>query len=268
MPRSIDSRPNLFLNTARLYDLDVAGIAAHDLEFYRGYARRQQGDILELACGTGRVAIPLACSGYHVWGVDLSPEMLSVFREKTERLTAAERSRISLTQSGMEHFELNRSFPLIIVPFRGFQALTSEEAIAGCLSAIRRHLASSGLAIIDVFEPSGVTRHPDRGEQVDWVRELKETGQTVTRSRIGRSVNKREQLLYSDIVYYIRERDGEERTLVDHLALKYYFRYQMQYRLAAAGFKIVAEYGNYNKSAPGRGPEQIFVIKKAIRSAQ
>lgn len=264
MPRSIDSRPNLFLNTARLYDMDVAGMASHDLHFYRGYARRQQGEILELACGTGRVALPLARSGYRVWGLDLSPEMLTVFREKLERVTPAERDRIRLVQGGMEDFDLNRTFPLIIVPFRGFQALTTEEQIAGCLSAIRRHLASSGLAIIDVFEPGDIARQPERGERVDWVRELQDTEQTVTRTRVGRSVDTRQQILYSDIVYYISERGGEERTLVDNLALKYYFRYQMEYRLAAAGFEIVAEFGDYARGRPGGGPEQIFVVKKAI----
>jgi ubiquinone/menaquinone biosynthesis C-methylase UbiE len=265
VPRSIDSRPNLFLNTARLYDMDVAGMASHDLAFYRRHARKQQGDILELACGTGRVAIPLAQSGYHVWGLDLSPQMLSIFREKAERLSAPERERLTLIQGGMEQFELNRTFPLIIVPFRGFQALTSEDQIAGCLSAIRRHLASSGIAIIDVFEPGDMSTHPQRGERVDWVRELPETGQTVTRTRVGRSVDTQEQVLYSDIVYYISERDGSDRTLVDHLALKYYYRYQMEYRLAAAGFQIIGEYGDYNQRRPGTGPEQIFVVKPAIR---
>ena len=69
---------NTYEFAARLYDLDYRDRS--DVPFFR--ARAQGGSVLELACGTGRVSLALAENGARVHGLDLSPQMLGVFREK------------------------------------------------------------------------------------------------------------------------------------------------------------------------------------------
>lgn len=71
-----------YASIAELYAVDFAGIR-EDVDFYRSLARRTKGPILEFMCGTGRVAIPLAMSGYTVTGVDSSLEMLAVAQRDT-----------------------------------------------------------------------------------------------------------------------------------------------------------------------------------------
>jgi SAM-dependent methyltransferase len=74
---------------------------AGDLAFYQRVAREVGGPVLELACGTGRIALPLAGAGLHVTGVDRSEAMLTIARRKLaalpdsmqERLTLVNRSR-------------------------------------------------------------------------------------------------------------------------------------------------------------------------------
>src|SRR6266566_6998533 len=61
---------------ARLYDLDVAEDPG-DLDLYLALAARTGGPILELAVGTGRLAVPLAAAGWDVTGVDIDEAMLA-----------------------------------------------------------------------------------------------------------------------------------------------------------------------------------------------
>jgi SAM-dependent methyltransferase len=257
-----DDRPNLFSNTAWLYDIDIAAMARHDLRFYRDYAQGTR-NVLELACGTGRVALPLARAGHRVTAVDLSQPMLDVFRQKLSREPVSVADRVTIRRADMATFSLGQYFDLIIVPFRGFQALTNEEEISGCLYSIRNHLRADGRTILDVFALGDLETRAWQGESVDWVKKIPETGQTITRTRIRKRLDRRKQIVYSEIAYYIQEPDGTERTLRDPLALRYYRRYQMEYRLAASGFDIEAEFGDYDGRPPGRGPEQIYVARKS-----
>ena len=77
---------------ARFYDLDHGDLDA-DLFMIQQLAARSGSPILELACGTGRVLLPLARQGYQVTGVDLSAAMLDVARRKA----AARRRRSGFT---------------------------------------------------------------------------------------------------------------------------------------------------------------------------
>jgi 2-polyprenyl-3-methyl-5-hydroxy-6-metoxy-1,4-benzoquinol methylase len=61
---------NLLRNSARLFDVDNRDLLQDDIPFYIEYAKQHQGDILELGCGTGRMALSLAAEGFRVTGLD------------------------------------------------------------------------------------------------------------------------------------------------------------------------------------------------------
>ena len=73
---------NQYINTAKLYDLDQRDNLIADIPFYLEYAKKLNGKILELGCGTGRVSIELAKNGYFVTGLDLSESMLEIYKNK------------------------------------------------------------------------------------------------------------------------------------------------------------------------------------------
>jgi len=251
----------VFENTAALYDLDVAGMARDDLSFYERYARRAGRLVLELGCGTGRVTIPLAAAGFQVTGVDISPSMLGILREKLDKLDSDTTQRIHPVRASMADFALDERFDLVIIPFRAFQALSDFTDAQRCLSAVRRHLSPGGTFIVDVFKPHVKSVREWMGEHVDWVRNIPETGDTITRTRIGERVDLKGQVLYSQIVYYMRDSSGAMRKLSDNLALRYYYLHQMQVLLSAAGFFIEEEYGYYDGRSIEHGPDEIFVCR-------
>lgn len=150
---SNNKKVNLYRVTASLYDLDQRNITKDDISFYLEYASKLHESILELACGTGRVTIPLANEGYNIWGIDLSKEMLGQLKVKMKNLQKEAKQRIHITHADMTNFELGRVFSLIIIPFRSFQSLTSEEQQKACLHTIYRHLSEDGHFIINVFKP-------------------------------------------------------------------------------------------------------------------
>jgi len=138
---------NLFRNSAWLYDVDNRDNLHDDIPFYLEYAKQQQGEILELGCGTGRVALALAADGFHVTGLDLSQQMLDVFHEKLT-VNPELADKITLVHGNMADFAFDRKFAMVIAPFRAFQALTDDSDIDSSLACIRKHLTDNGIFIV------------------------------------------------------------------------------------------------------------------------
>jgi len=254
---------NLYLSTAEFYDIDNYHLWHHDTGFYLDYARRQNGSILEIACGTGRVSIPLAEAGYEVVGLDLSLPMLSIFRRKLASLDERVARRIRLEQADMADFDLGRTFDLILVPFRAFQALTTDEQVRSALLSMKRHLADRGLLIIDLFRPAWRMDQSwaSDEEAFDWVKTLKD-GETVVRTEIRRRIDTVRQIIYPENVYYVEKPTGERKKIVEALALRYHYEYQMQVHFACTGLEVVETYGAYDRRAADRGSELIFIVRK------
>jgi ubiquinone/menaquinone biosynthesis C-methylase UbiE len=82
-----------YIDYAEYYDYDNAALPFADIPFYLHYARQCGSPLLELACGTGRVLIPLAQAGFELYGIDISANMLAVCRRSVPRLTPKVRAR-------------------------------------------------------------------------------------------------------------------------------------------------------------------------------
>ena len=254
---------NLFRVAAGLYDLDQRNITKDDISFYLEYASKLPGSILELACGTGRVTIPLANEGYNICGIDLSKEMLDQLKVKMENLQEEVKQRIHITQADMTNFELGRVFSLIIIPFRSFQLLISEEQQKACLHTVHRHLSEEGYFIINVFKPyAQLDKSWIQPEILDWETVDPVTGNKVQRTHIRREIDLENQIIYPELIYYVTDQDGIEEKIVEPLALKYYYEEQIRNLLQSNGFKIVEEMGYYDRRQISEGPELIFICKK------
>ena len=93
-----------------------------DIPFYVELAREADGQIVELAVGSGRVAIPVAqATGRSVIGVDTSPAMLAQARERA----VAAGVELNLREEDMRDLELEESASLVYCPFRGLLHLAT-----------------------------------------------------------------------------------------------------------------------------------------------
>jgi len=122
-------------------------------------AQAQRGDtVLELACGTGRVTIPLAKAGLRVTGIDLSRGML----EEARRKAAAEGVSASWIEADMRAFDLGATFSTVMLVANGLCHLLTIADFEACTACVRKHLVPDGRFIIDVFVPDcGIlTRDP------------------------------------------------------------------------------------------------------------
>ena len=87
---------------APFYDWENARtLGRRDVPFWRNLAVHAGGPVLELGCGTGRIALPLGRAGVHVVGIDRSDAMLSRARARVRR--AAMAGRIDLIRGDIRH---------------------------------------------------------------------------------------------------------------------------------------------------------------------
>ncbi len=237
----------------KYYDLENARMV-EDIPFYLQQARKHGGPVLELACGTGRITIPLAEAGIDVTGLDISEPMLSHARVKAKR----KKLKIRWVRADCRDFRLPRTFNLIIFPFNSIAHLKDLESIESCLSSVRRHLAEEGRFIIDHFNPrlDILTRDssrrypvaeyldPDGGEDV-----------VVTESNV---YNRATQV--NEIKWYYKI--GTRPEEVVDLNMRIYYPQELDAFLHYNGFRVEDKFGDYEGHPfDSSSPKQIVVSR-------
>ena len=236
----------MFDQWAEVYD-SVYAYVTDDIPFYIDEARSAGGSVLELGCGTGRVAIPIAQAGIEIVGLDSSPAMLEVARRKAEKASGARGLR--LVEADMRDFSLNEVFDLVIIPFRGFYSLHSVEDQVRTLANVRGHLAPGGKLAFNIFVPD-LNMLVQEGDVAYHFRD-------VTDSDTGRRLVVWHQSSYDNHNQII-----DARVMVDELGvdgvvgrrfyrdfqLRYAHRWEIRHLLEVCGFEIVDLFGDFERS--------------------
>jgi SAM-dependent methyltransferase len=150
MPPAIDS----YSVTAKYYDgAYSAKQDLVDLPFYLDLAAQTAGPILEVACGTGRVLLPIARRGVEIHGMDNSRPMLQILEKHLAREPHGVRQRVTLHEGDMRDFRLGAQYPLVIIPFRPMQHMHTVADQVSALTSAASHLSESGILAFDVFYP-------------------------------------------------------------------------------------------------------------------
>lgn len=234
-----------------------------DIPFYVEEARRSSGPVLELACGTGRLTIPIARAGVEIVGLDLSPSMLDHARKKAREAGL----EIPFVLADCREFELGRKFALIFMAFNSMQHLHDSASLQALFRNVKKHLADGGRFIFDVFNPSIAILSRDPGKRFR-EREYNDPD--------GRGTIVLEQAsVYDDAAqvnrirwYFSRVRqDGEQRLeekdfRVEDLHVRCFFPEELNLLIRCQGFEIEAKYGNFERKPFASGdPKQIVVCR-------
>ncbi len=153
-----------------------------DVQRYVSLARETRGPILELCCGTGRVAIPLARAGFDVVAVDISPAMLVQFKNKLKLEPAAVQNRLSIVEQDIAALSLGEhDFALAIYPFNSLMCLPNANLQALALKQTAAHLASGALLMLDLVNPFSLDLRPTTPPRPFFSRKNVHTGNSYTR---------------------------------------------------------------------------------------
>jgi SAM-dependent methyltransferase len=197
--------------------------------------------VLELACGTGRVTVPLASAGVEIVGIDIDPAMLSAARARAAEWAGqpGERERELepgpgpewplLVAADMRRFSLGCRFGAAIVPYNSIQLLTDPADAAACLACLGAHLAPGGVVGLEVtdFQRGAVETDVDH--------QLIHRGQLAGRP-IGLSGSLTHDL-GTRTSWYRRRFSGPGWAVEDEVAIRSYRREELAAMLATAGLR-------------------------------
>jgi SAM-dependent methyltransferase len=223
----------------RHYDLQNSDIV-EDIPFYLRQIQKYGQPVLELACGTGRITIPLTEKGIQITGLDVSEPMLCQAQKKA----AARGVDVQWVQADCRDFKLQRKFHLIFIPFNSITHLHDLKSLEAFFACVKDHLAAEGRFVIDVFNPRldilmrdptrryPVAQYPDpdgRGAVIVTENNIYDVAQQINRIKWYYKIGEREECVVENNmrILFPQELDG---------LLQYY------------GFAIEAKFGNYDET--------------------
>lgn len=242
---------------ASYYDLQPF---ADDLPFYEERLPGADAAVLDLGCGTGRLLVPLAERCAFIQGIECSPSMLARCHEKIRR-SGLTPDRALATAGDITCLELDRTFDLVIAPFRVFQALETDAEITGLMHGIRNVLAPGGSCILTMFNPN----LPRDRMATDWTRGDEETQQWEVHTADERivCVDRRPRLdptnlaLYPELIYRRYHGDTLIEEIVQPIVMRCWYPADIESLLHDHGMSITGRWGGYSGEPWGEGPELI-----------
>ena len=232
------------------YDLEEGERSAPRIAFYCDLAKSVGGPVLEIACGSGLVTIPIAASGLDVTGVDLARPMLEHARKKAE----AQNLNIRWVEADARSLNLGTKYQFILLTGNAFQAFLRREDQEALFESVKRHLAPKGVFAFETRNPSGhdLTNQPE--EEFDQSYTSVE-GHLVSVS-FKQSYDPLAQTMYW--TSYRRWNDGQDHHVKEtHIACRFTHPQELEALLHYNGFQIVQQYGNWDK-------EKLFVTSPSM----
>jgi SAM-dependent methyltransferase len=219
-------------------------VGAH-LPFYVDLAREQGGTVLELACGSGLLTIPIALDGHRAIGIDLSRAMLKVARSRASAAGAA----VGFLQSDMRDFALGRNFDLIFIARNSLLHLPSDADLLAAFTAVRRHLAPGGVFAFDIFNPNMTLLSRPRGQRFP-VMEVDTAAFGLLRVESANDYDPATQV--NRATWYISTAERSDAWIVP-LVLRSITPEELPGMLSAAGLELVSRFGELSREPFGPG---------------
>ena len=221
----------------------------------REYLQGKPELVLDLGSGTGSMTLELAKRGYDMTGVDCSPEMLDIARERADAEGLSDRM-LWLCQD-MREFELYGTVDVTVCCLDGMNHLTSPKDLSKCLKLVHNYLIPDGLFIFDVngrykFENIyGTTTYAmeEEGSVCIWQNDY----------------NPKTQICDFYITLFSEDEDGRYQRYDDVQRERMYTLRALKTRLADAGFEFIGAYSDFDFTAATDNDERIYIVARCIK---
>jgi SAM-dependent methyltransferase len=237
---------------------------ADDIAHYRQLAATVRKPVLELCCGTGRVALPLLADGHEVTAIDASSGMLRQFRAKLDPLGEDERSRLTLLQADVTEPQFREAFGLVIIPFN---SLASIPSLAGQLKVLQNAFAAlmpGGVFAADL--PNALLFPRSASPRPTLMYSRRHVTRGTRYSRFGLNGPLEADQTQRAFGYYDEIRaDG---TVIRHeweKELRPIFRFELELMLRLCGFEDIEVWGNFARGAFKANDEKMVVQARRSR---
>jgi SAM-dependent methyltransferase len=250
-----DDNVNFYADGQR-YDLVMGVYASGDLlNFYRRQVARYGEPVLELACGSGRLTIPLAKEGANITGLDLSEDMLNLAKRKASKAGV----NIRFTQGNMSSFDLGEKFKFIFIPAQSLSHLHTRPEIEDCFACVQGHLAGEGRFLIELFNPSVrlLARESDHRSSVGQYEDPRGGVQVFVTEEVAYDAASQ----INHIRWFYRDERTNEETVLS-FEMRQFFPQEIDALLWYNGFTIEHKYGSYNEeNFSGDASKQLIICR-------
>ncbi len=234
-----------------LYDLEF-GEYKPSGPFFESVARTTGGPVLDLACGTGWLAIPLARMGFAVTGVDIAPAMLARARKKAADLP------VRWLEADCRRLDLGTNFALATMTGYAFQSFLTDEDQNGLIASVHRHLQPGGVFAFETRNRRPADIAVDGGEGF-WHSFRDVEGRDVD-VYLREYWDPATELL--DCHTFRRWRDGSRPEQKKRIKIRYIDAGRLSNRLRRAGFEIDAQYGDWDCSPVTADSPEIITLAR------
>jgi ubiquinone/menaquinone biosynthesis C-methylase UbiE len=222
-----------------------------DGPFYRELIEQYGQPVLDIACGTGRLTIPLAQQGIAITGLDIVPPMLERARQKAGDLP------IQWIEADARSFQLNTRFKVIFASgfFQHLLERADQEAV---LRNVRAHLAPGGCFAFPIFFPHADSLE-DAAEEQEWFSYTNAQGQLVTVTGTDQYDPIR-QVRTETAIRRWTDANGQEVVLRAPLQQRQFFPQEIEMLLHNNGFKVIACYGDWEEKRPLAPDDRVMML--------
>jgi SAM-dependent methyltransferase len=245
---------------ARLYDLDLQDDPG-DLDLYLALADRADGRVLELAAGSGRLAVPLAAAGHPVTAVDIDPAMLARATERAGK-AALRDGRLELVEADLLGLRLANagSYAMAFIALNSLMVLATRDAQRSAIGTLATHLAPGGLAAIDVWLPDIEDLGRFDGRVIlEYVRPDESAGTLVTKA--GSAIHDAATgTILLTAIYEEASQGGTTRRWVRQDTLRLISADELAAFAEEAGLRVELMAGGYDLGPIGPGSERAVLI--------
>lgn len=241
------------------YDAFFCELDEAELLFYKQMIASAPSPALEIACGTGRLLLPLLQAGLSVEGFDSSPQMLAQCKIKAEQATI----KPVLYEQAMQALSLPKRYGCIFSALGSFQQLSDLVDAYAALRHFYEYLLPGGKLVIYLYLPWH--NAPEFGQWHEQEPIALQDGKTllVTEKTLHDPI---EQQLFMTYCYQLKENGKIIATEEKDMVIRWYSRHEFELMLASVGFKDIKVYNGYDDNGPS--DVMIFVACKALKAEQ